>query len=109
MKTINYKLMGERIRRQRELLGLTREQLAEKLDVSAKFCSDIELGVKVMSMNTLARMSDVLCMNVDFMLFGEQEEKSDLDTLISLFRHCPEEHRTNLLKIARAFTDSVAE
>lgn len=46
MKTINYKLMGERIRRQRELLGLTREQLAEKLDVSAKFCSDIELGVK---------------------------------------------------------------
>lgn len=109
MKTINYKLMGERIRRQRELLGLTREQLAEKLDVSAKFCSDIELGIKGMSMNTLARMSDVLCMNVDFMLFGEQEEKSDLDTLISLFRHCPEEHRTNFLKIAGAFTDSVAE
>lgn len=109
MKTINYKPMGERIRRQRELLGLTREQLAEKLDVSAKFCSDIELGVKGMSMNTLARMSDVLCMNVDFMLFGEQEEKSDLDTLISLFRHCPEEHRSNFLKIARAFTDSVTE
>lgn len=109
MKTINYKLMGERIRRQRELLGLTREQLAEKLDVSAKFCSDIELGIKGMSMTTLARMSDILCMNVDFMLFGEQEEKSDLDTLISLFRHCPEEHRTNFLKIAGAFTDSVAE
>lgn len=109
MKTINYKLMGERIRRQRELLGLTREQLAEKLYVSAKFCSDIELGVKGMSMNTLARMSYVLCMNVDFMLFGEQEEKSDLDTLISFFYHCPEEHRTNFLTIARAFTDSVAE
>ena len=31
MKTINYKLMGERIRRQRELLGLTREQLARNL------------------------------------------------------------------------------
>ena len=109
MKTINYKLMGERIRRQRELLGYTREQLAEKLDVSSKFCSDIELGVKGMSMSTLAKLSDTLCMNVDFILFGEQEEKSDLDTLISLFRHCPEKHRTNFLTIARAFINSVSE
>ncbi len=109
MQTINYKLTGERIRRQRELLGYTREQLAEKLEVSTKFCSDIELGVKGMSLNTLAKLSDILCMNVDFMLFGEQEEKSDLDTLISLFRHCPEEHRSNFLTIARAFINSVSE
>ena len=109
MQTINYKLTGERIRRQRELLGYTREQLAEKLEVSTKFCSDIELGVKGMSLNTLAKLSDILCMNVDFILFGEQEEKSDLDTLISLFRHCPEEHRSNFLTIARAFINSVSE
>lgn len=37
MKTIDYKLMGARIRTQRELLGYTREQLAEKLEVSSKF------------------------------------------------------------------------
>ena len=42
MKTIQYKDMGARIRAQRERLGYTREQLAEKLDVSTKFCSDIE-------------------------------------------------------------------
>lgn len=66
MKTINYKLMDEQIRRQRELLGLTIERLAEKLDVSVKFCSDIELGVKGMSMTTLARMSDILCTNFAF-------------------------------------------
>ena len=41
MKTIQYKDMGARIRAQRERLGYTREQLAEKLDVSTKFCSDI--------------------------------------------------------------------
>ena len=33
MKTIQYKDMGARIRAQRERLGYTREQLAEKLDV----------------------------------------------------------------------------
>ena len=36
------KQIGIRIRTQRELLGYTREELAEKLDVSAKFCSDID-------------------------------------------------------------------
>ncbi len=38
--------IGGRIRRQREFLGYTREQFAELLDVTPKFCSDIELGVK---------------------------------------------------------------
>jgi 5-methylcytosine-specific restriction enzyme subunit McrC len=49
MKELDYKKTGSRIRAQRELLGYTREQLAEKLDVSTKFCSDIELGVKGVS------------------------------------------------------------
>lgn len=38
--------IGGRIRRQREFLGYTREQFAELLDVTPKFCSDIELGVQ---------------------------------------------------------------
>ena len=45
--------IGSRIRRQREYLGYTREQFAELLDVTPKFCSDIELGVKGMSVRLL--------------------------------------------------------
>ena len=48
--------IGGRIRKQREYLGLTREQFAEKLDITPKFCSDIELGVKGMSVPTLCRI-----------------------------------------------------
>lgn len=40
--------IGNRIRKQREYLGYTRETLAEKIDVTTKFCSDIELGIKGM-------------------------------------------------------------
>lgn len=110
MKEINYKKMGARIRTQRELLGYTRENLAEKLDVSPKFCSDIELGVKGVSLNTLAKLSDILCMNVDYILFGDQQvSKSELDTLLALFYQCPEKHRSNLITIARAFINSASE
>ena len=41
--------IGARIRLQREYIGYTREQFAELIDVTPKFCSDIELGVKGMS------------------------------------------------------------
>ena len=109
MRSINYKLMGERIRRQRVLLGLTREQLAEKLEVSTKFCSDIELGVEGMSLSTLVKMSDILCMNINYILLGEQEDKAELDTLISLYRRCPSKHKMNFITIIRAFTDSVSD
>ena len=52
--------IGLRIRRQREFLGYTREQFAEMIDITPKFCSDIELGVKGMSVPTLCRVAEVL-------------------------------------------------
>lgn len=110
MKEIDYKALGLRVRRQRELLGYTREELAEKLDVSPKFCSDIELGVKGMSLQTLTKMSDILCMSVDYILFGEPElGKAECDTIHSLVSQCPKEHRSNLITILRAFVNSVTD
>lgn len=67
--------IGGRIRKQREFLGLTREQFAEKLDVTPKFCSDIELGVKGMSVPTLCRIATTLCLSTDYILFGKEDKK----------------------------------
>lgn len=67
--------IGGRIRKQREYLGLTREQFAEKLDITPKFCSDIELGIKGMSVPTLCRIASTLSLSTDYILFGKQEKK----------------------------------
>ena len=42
---MNWESIGRRIRTQREAMGYTREQFAELLDVTPKFCSDIELEI----------------------------------------------------------------
>ncbi len=68
-------LIGGRIRKQREFLGLTREQFAEKLEITPKFCSDIELGVKGMSVPTLCRIADTLGLSTDYILFGKSTKK----------------------------------
>ena len=64
--------IGKRIRTQREMLGYSREKLAEYLSVTPKFCSDIELGLKGMSMQTLCNMSSILNVPVDYILFGTE-------------------------------------
>ncbi|MBQ7012508.1 MAG: helix-turn-helix transcriptional regulator [Oscillospiraceae bacterium] len=111
MRTIDYKEMGSRIRTQRELLGYTREQLAEKLDVSTKFCSDIELGVKGVSIQTLAKLSELLSLDTDYILFGEsdKDDSVELNMLSMLCQKCPEASRKELLTIVNAFITAVSE
>ena len=67
---MNWGEIGARIRSQREAFGYTRETFAEMLDVTPKFCADIELGKKDMSVPTLRRIASVLKLSTDYILFG---------------------------------------
>ena len=53
-------LIGERIKKQRLLIGYSREKLAEMVDITPRFCYDLELGNKNMSVNTLLKLSTAL-------------------------------------------------
>lgn len=65
--------MGERIRRQRELTGMTREQLAERLDVSVKFLADLERGSKGTSLQNFYLLVQILDISADYLLSGDTE------------------------------------
>lgn len=73
MEIVDLKGMGERIRTRREELNLSREQLAELLDVSSKFISDIEFGIRGVSLKRLVLLSSSLLIPVDYILFGSLE------------------------------------
>jgi len=96
------KEIGMRIRKQRELLGYTREALAEKLDVSPKFCSDIEIGAKGMSVETLCKLSKVLLLPTDYILFGKTDSSAD-EELLNLLKLCDKEKSEYLKNIIRNF------
>ncbi|MBQ9795299.1 MAG: helix-turn-helix transcriptional regulator [Clostridia bacterium] len=95
--------IGARIRKQREFLGFTREELAEKIEVTPKFCSDIELGVKGMSVPTLCRIARSLNLSADYILFGSEDSAQD-SPAISLLQQCPLEKRGYLEDIIKAFS-----
>ncbi|MCB6574833.1 helix-turn-helix domain-containing protein, partial [Phascolarctobacterium faecium] len=70
--------MGERIRRQRELHGMTRELLAEKLDVSTKFIADVERGSKGMSLQNFYLLIQILDISADYLLSGDADNHHKL-------------------------------
>lgn len=52
--------IGKQIRTQREIPGITREELAEQIGISSRFCYDLEMGLKGMSVSTLSKLVDAL-------------------------------------------------
>ena len=74
--------IGRRIRGQREQFGYTRESFAEKLGITPKFCADIELGNKGMSIQTLCKISSILKLSTDYILFGGTQQEHAFSSLL---------------------------
>lgn len=74
--------IGQRIRELRENQNYTREGLAEKVDVSAKFLYEIEVGKKGFSANTLYRISQALSVSCDYIMCGEDKKHPNSEKII---------------------------
>lgn len=57
---IDYKLIGSRIKLERTKKGLTQEKLAEYLDVSIGYVSQVERGITKISLDLLGAISTIL-------------------------------------------------
>jgi len=71
-KEINIQI-GERIKLAREQAKWTQEQLAERIDVSTQYVSDLERGVVGISLSTLKRLCISLGVSSDQILFGSKD------------------------------------
>ena len=57
--------IGKRIKKARQYMGLTQEELAEKVDMDSKHLSKIENGLHLPSYNTLKKLSDFLNLSTE--------------------------------------------
>lgn len=107
--------MGQRIRLLREAHGYSREQMAEILNVSPRFCYDLELGNKGMSVETLSELSKALNTSTDYLLFGTaskgETSNSDIDTeaFEALIEACPEGKRGYLMNMITSYLQALRE
>ena len=83
MKDVNV-ILGERIRLGRKANNLTREKLAELIDVSPRFLAEVESGKVGVSLQTLKNISIALSASNDSLLGLDNEyQLSQLEVLCS--------------------------
>lgn len=74
MKDVNI-ILGERIRLGRKANNLTREKLAEIIDVSPRFLAEVEAGKVGVALQTLKNISVALSTSTDYLLGLDDEGK----------------------------------
>lgn len=85
--------IGERIRLARVAKGYTQEKLAEKIDVTVQYVSDLERGNVGTSIPTLIKLCNALSVSSDYILMGLGNEVQPLDISLRLQALSPQERR----------------
>ncbi|MCM1264117.1 MAG: helix-turn-helix domain-containing protein [Butyrivibrio sp.] len=70
-KSLNIAI-GIRIKSARENMGLTQEELAEKIDLSTQFISTIERGAAGASLGTIISLCETLNVSSEWLLCGKK-------------------------------------
>ena len=102
-KTLNTDI-GGRIFELRRTAQLTREQLAEKAEISIQFLADIESGKKGMSAATLCKLCRALRVSADYILFGYEENRSRVHEII---RGLTDKQKAGAERILSAYVEAL--
>ena len=99
---LDYKLMGERLKKARIQEGYTQEKLAEALKVSIAFISRIESGKTRINLKRLNEMCEILGITEGYVLDGASENSikylnSELD---SVLKDCSSKDKELIYQIA---------
>ena len=65
---MDYEALGRRVRMQRKLLGITQEELSERVGVSCSYIGLIERGDRKLSIETLVSLAEALRISCDNLL-----------------------------------------
>lgn len=101
------KEVGERIRRYRERLNYTREQLSEKTDLSVQFIADIERGRKGFTIATLQKLCGGLSVSADYIVMG-REKLSDVQQIAAMLEMLDEKYIPLAVEHLKTFTKTVS-
>ena len=105
--SLNYHVIGQRIRNYRQQRNLSQNSVAEKIDKSATYISYIEGGIKHPSLETLVDLANLLGVTTDLLL-GENLEYTKLvrEMEYQLILHdCNDQERRFLVEATKALKD----
>jgi len=103
---IDFKLIGNRIKKRRRECGKTQEDLAADIYVSAGYISQIERGITKINLETLSEIADILnCDIADFISMSNLHSNDTLKNDFSiLYNRLSIEERQMLYQLLVTYT-----
>lgn len=96
-------LFGERLHSRRTTLGFTQEYVSGEAGIGLRFYQMVERGEKSVSLDTLIRLSKVLTISTDYLLFGDSSYTLD-NPLTETLNGLSPQRREDALKILQIFS-----
>ena len=116
LKELNKKEMGARVRARRDALGMSREDLAKKLSVTAKTIANIEYGEKGVTLKNLYKLKQVLGVSIDYLMEGdsrfmdsEDKRKMISENILSSLSVCSDKELDRIEKVARLYVETIVD
>lgn len=109
--SVNFKLIGKRVKEVRTEKGISQAELAEKCKTSAQYLSQIENGRKQASLQTLVSVAEVLEVSLNELLSGNQvnnpaEYQRDV---FRIFEGCSSYEKRVLFELLRSAKEILQE
>jgi len=77
--------IGQRIRKRREVLNITQQELAQALGVTPQHISVVEQDKRVPSLTFLAKLAEQLGVSIDYLVSGKATQgKIVLDAIVAI-------------------------
>lgn len=108
-KNIDYTALGKRIKEKRIENGLTQEQLGELCELSAAHIGHIERGTRILSVEVLFRIAQVLNVSVDYLLFDSVENDNILNSIAPILKDTDKNKVNHFLNTVRVLAANIDE
>ena len=105
--SLNYHIIGKRIRNYRQQRNLSQNSVAERIEKSATYISYIESGNKHPSLETLVDLANLLGVTAD-MLLGENLVHTRLvmeEEFQQILHDCTDQEKVFLMEAAKALKE----
>lgn len=98
---IDYKLIGSRLKKQREYLGLTQENLSENVGITTVYLSKIENGKVHPTLETLSLLCGALHCDLGRIFLNTELESESYqnEAVVRVFQKCAPHMKPTALKI----------
>lgn len=108
-KNIDYTALGKRIKEKRISQKLTQEQLGEMCELSAAHIGHIERGTRIMSVDVLFRIAQVLNVSVDYLLFDSVENNNIFNSIAPILKDTDKNKVKHFLNTVRILAENIDE